>query len=67
MASLTTITSGTTCILPNPVFNPEQSLKAIEKEKCTSIYGTPTMYVDLYNHPDLNDYDISSVNTGRQI
>ena len=64
MASLTTITHGTTCVLPNPVFNAEQSLKAIQSEKCTTLYGTPTMFVDLYNHPNFKNYDVTSLNSG---
>lgn len=39
--------SGTTLVLPSPSFNPEASIQALEKERCTGIYGTPTMYVDL--------------------
>jgi acyl-CoA synthetase (AMP-forming)/AMP-acid ligase II len=64
IGSLSTITSGTTCVFPSPSFDPEQSFKSIFKEKCTSIYGTPTMFVDLLNHQDLGKYDLSSVNTG---
>ncbi|GAB0099946.1 acyl-CoA synthetase family member 2, mitochondrial-like [Sergentomyia squamirostris] len=38
-----------TIVVPSRVYNPEKSLKAIEKEECQVIYGTPTMYVDLVN------------------
>lgn len=38
---------GTTMVLPDAGFNPAKSLEAIVKEKCTVVYGTPTMYVDL--------------------
>lgn len=62
--SLSTICHGLTCVIPSPVFNAEESLKAIHKEKCTSIYGTPTMFIDLYNHPNFLKYDVSSVNSG---
>ncbi|KAL9707222.1 hypothetical protein quinque_010740 [Culex quinquefasciatus] len=41
------LTHGTTLVLPDSGYNPLQSLEAIVKEKCTTIYGTPTMYVDL--------------------
>lgn len=37
--------SGTTLILPAPTFNPVSSVDAIVNEKCTGIYGTPTMWV----------------------
>ena len=64
IASLSTINSGATCVLACPVFNAEQSLKAIEAEKCTFVMGTPTMFIDMYNHPKLKEYDISSLNAG---
>ncbi|XP_055589773.1 medium-chain acyl-CoA ligase ACSF2, mitochondrial-like [Uranotaenia lowii] len=38
---------GTTLVLPGPGFKAEESVEAIVKEKCSVIYGTPTMYVDL--------------------
>ncbi|XP_023170372.2 medium-chain acyl-CoA ligase ACSF2, mitochondrial [Drosophila hydei] len=44
MAAMAT---GATLVLPAAGFSPEDSLKAIAKEKCTVIHGTPTMYVDL--------------------
>lgn len=62
--SLASICHGVTIVLPSPTFNPEASLKAIQDEKCTSIYGTPTMYIDVYNHPKFSQYDVSSLNAG---
>lgn len=64
LGSLSTICHGITLVVPAPVFNAEASLKAIEKEKCTSLYGTPTMFIDLYNHPNFSKYDLSSVDGG---
>nr|XP_029709505.1 acyl-CoA synthetase family member 2, mitochondrial-like [Aedes albopictus] len=46
---LTAFTYGTTIVLPGARYKPMESLEAIVKEKCTAIYGTPTMYVDLVN------------------
>jgi acyl-CoA synthetase (AMP-forming)/AMP-acid ligase II len=65
LGSLATIQHGLTCVLPNPVFNAEQCLKAIQDEKCTTLYGTPTMFIDLYNHPNFPNYDVSSLNAGK--
>ena len=56
LGSLSTICHGTTCVLPALSYNPEENLKAIQNEKCTSIYGTPTMFIDLYNHPNFSKY-----------
>ncbi|KAI5744379.1 hypothetical protein M8J76_001810 [Diaphorina citri] len=44
---LGSLSSGTTLVVPSPSFNPDASLVAFEKERCTSVYGTPTMYVDV--------------------
>ncbi|XP_062547098.1 medium-chain acyl-CoA ligase ACSF2, mitochondrial-like isoform X2 [Armigeres subalbatus] len=46
---LTAFTYGTTIVVPGARYKPMESLDAIVKEKCTAIYGTPTMYVDLIN------------------
>ncbi|KAL1463238.1 hypothetical protein WDU94_015011, partial [Cyamophila willieti] len=40
-------TSGTSLVLPSPSFNADASIAAFEKERCTGVYGTPTMYVDV--------------------
>ncbi|CAF0705136.1 unnamed protein product [Brachionus calyciflorus] len=62
--SLMTITHGSTVILPSRTFNVEKSLESISKEKCTNIYGTPTMFIDLYSSSNLEKYDCSSVHGG---
>ncbi|XP_049789382.1 medium-chain acyl-CoA ligase ACSF2, mitochondrial-like isoform X1 [Schistocerca nitens] len=46
---------GATVVLPSLYFNTKASLDAIEKEKCTVVYGTPTMYVDLVAERDFED------------
>jgi acyl-CoA synthetase (AMP-forming)/AMP-acid ligase II len=62
--ALSPVAHGATSILPSRGFHAEESLKAIESEKCTSVYGTPTMFIDLYNHPNLKKYNLSSLNGG---
>lgn len=44
-----------------PRFEPENILKLIEKEKPTLFPGAPTMYIGLVNHPDIEKYDLSSI------
>ncbi|KAG5674730.1 hypothetical protein PVAND_004682 [Polypedilum vanderplanki] len=61
---------GATLVLPAPHFSPEDALKAIVKEKCTAIYGTPTMFVDLVakqKELKLNLPEIPIANTGGSI
>ena len=45
-------------------FDAKQALIAIDHEKCTSIYGVPTMFIAELNHPDFKKYDMSSLRTG---
>ncbi|XP_029692032.1 acyl-CoA synthetase family member 2, mitochondrial-like isoform X2 [Takifugu rubripes] len=55
---------GITLVFPSHGYNCQANLEAIQKEKCNFIYGTPTMFTDLLNHPDLPKYDLSSVEAG---
>ena len=45
-------------------FDPLMALIAIDREKCTAIYGVPTMFIAELNHPDFKKYDMSSLRTG---
>ena len=51
---------GATLVLPSPAFKAESSLRAIANEKCTMVYGTPTMYVDLIAKQKELNIDIDS-------
>lgn len=46
-----------------PKFDPETTLKAIQKEKPTLFPGAPTIYIALLNHPDIKKYDLSSIDS----
>ncbi|XP_022246814.1 acyl-CoA synthetase family member 2, mitochondrial-like [Limulus polyphemus] len=48
-------------VFPSPFFDPLATLKAIEKERCTLVMGTPTMFIDIVNHPDVNKFDLTSL------
>ncbi|XP_046641888.1 medium-chain acyl-CoA ligase ACSF2, mitochondrial-like [Daphnia pulicaria] len=61
---LTAASHGATCIFPSPVFSAREAVKAVHHERCTALYGTPTMYVDILNLPDLKQYDLKSLSTG---
>lgn len=65
LGSLATVVHGLTCVLPSPTFHAEDALRAIQDEKCTTVYGTPTMYIDMYNHANLSKYNVSSLNAGK--
>jgi fatty-acyl-CoA synthase len=55
---------GSAMIVPAPSFDPKATLVAIESERCTSLYGVPTMFVAQLDHPDRPSHDLSSLRTG---
>ena len=55
---------GNALIFPSEVFDGEASLQATQDERCTDIYGTPTMFVDMLNIVRQKRYDISSLHSG---
>ena len=64
LGTLACTTHGSAIILPGPGFNPEEVLAAVERERCTSLYGVPTMFIAELAHPDLKSFDLSSLRTG---
>lgn len=63
MGTLASVATGATMV-PLVSFDPEQVLKVVEKEKCTALYGVPTMFIAELNHPEFYTYDLSSLRTG---
>ncbi|NYG06719.1 fatty-acyl-CoA synthase [Phycicoccus badiiscoriae] len=64
MGNLACTTHGAAMIIPAPGFDPAATLKATADEKCTSLYGVPTMFIAEWSLPDFDNYDLSSVRTG---
>jgi fatty-acyl-CoA synthase len=64
MGNLGCTSHGATMIIPGPGFDAEQTLRAVERERCTAVYGVPTMFIALQNHPRFAAYDLSSLRTG---
>lgn len=64
LGSLTGAHFGATCVFPSLGFDPEASVQAIEDEKITSCYGTPTMFVDNLNAQHTRPRDLKSLSTG---
>jgi fatty-acyl-CoA synthase len=52
------------CLCPLESFDPERVLRTIDRERCTALYGVPTMFLAELEHPKFADYDISSLRTG---
>ena len=64
MGNLACITHGSTMVYPSAVFNPLDTLTAIEQEKCTAAYGVPTMFIAVLEHEKFDRFDLSSLRTG---
>ena len=64
MGNLACTTHGAAMVIPAPGFDPAATLKATADEKCTSLYGVPTMFIAEWSLPDFAAYDLSSVRTG---
>ena len=64
MGNLGCTTHGATMVYPAPAFDPEATLRAVQDERCTSLYGVPTMFIAELNHPDFHRFDLSSLRTG---
>jgi fatty-acyl-CoA synthase len=64
MGNLGVITHGACMVVPSEGFDPEAVLKTVQAERCTALYGVPTMFISILNHPDFAKYDLSSLRTG---
>jgi len=64
MANLGCTSHGTTMVIPAPGFDPEITLRTIEAERCTGVYGVPTMFIAMQHHPTFAEHDLSSLRTG---
>ncbi|MGT2436973.1 AMP-binding protein [Bradyrhizobium betae] len=64
MGNLASVTLGTTMVYPGEGFDPLATLRAIEQEKCTALYGVPTMFIAELDHPEFKNFDLKSLRTG---
>jgi fatty-acyl-CoA synthase len=64
MGNLAATSHGACMVIPAPAFDPAATLKAVEQERCTSLYGVPTMFIAELGLTDFATYDLSSLRTG---
>ena len=64
MGNLGCTSHGATMVIPSAAFEPGAVLGAIEKERCTGLYGVPTMFIAMQGHPEFERFDLSSLRTG---
>ncbi len=64
MGNLASVTHGAAMVYPGEGFDPLATLEAVAAEKCTALYGVPTMFIAQLQHPDFANFDLSSLRTG---
>jgi fatty-acyl-CoA synthase len=64
LGNLACTTHGACIVIPAPGFEPAATLRAVQQERCTSLYGVPTMFIAELALPDFASYDLSSLRTG---
>lgn len=63
IGTLAAVSVGATMV-PVQEFEPETVLRTVEQEKCTALHGVPTMFIAELNHPNFENYDLSTLRTG---
>jgi len=64
MGNLGCTTHGATMVIPGEAFDPVAVMETVEKERCTSLYGVPTMFIAELDHPRFEEFNFSSLRTG---
>ncbi len=64
LGNLACTTHGACIVIPAPGFDPARTLAAVQAERCTSLYGVPTMFIAELAMPGFGDYDLSTLRTG---
>jgi fatty-acyl-CoA synthase len=64
LGNLGCTTHGATMVIPAPGFDAGRTLAAVQIERCTGLYGVPTMFIAMLGHPDFIKSDLSSLRTG---
>ncbi len=64
LGTLCAVVYGSAMVVPAEYFDPGATLRAIEQERCTVLYGVPTMFIAQLEHPEFAQRDLSSLRTG---
>jgi fatty-acyl-CoA synthase len=64
LGNLACTTHGAAMVYPAEAFEPEATLAAVQSERCTALYGVPTMFIAELEHPRFADFDLTSLRTG---
>ena len=64
LANMAAVTHGSAVVIPGESFDPDATLRTIEAERCTSIYGVPTMFIAQMEHPRFRSAQLDTLRTG---
>ncbi|MGY2120454.1 AMP-binding protein [Nocardia gipuzkoensis] len=64
MGNLASTSHAAAIVIPSPSFDPKAALAAVEAERCTSLYGVPTMFIDMLAELDSATVQLSTLRTG---
>jgi fatty-acyl-CoA synthase len=64
LSVLACVSHGSAMVFPEEAFDPLETLRAVEAEKCTALHGVPTMFITELDHPQFAEFDLSSLRTG---
>ncbi len=64
LGNLACTTHGATMVIPGEAYDPVAVLETVQAERCTSLYGVPTMFIGELDHPRFGDFDLSTLRTG---
>ena len=64
LGNLACVTHGAAMVYPGEGFEPLAVLETVEAERCTALYGVPTMFIAELSHPEFKRFDLSSLRTG---
>jgi fatty-acyl-CoA synthase len=64
LSVLACVAHGATMVFPGEAFDPLDTLKTVQDERCTALHGVPTMFIMELDHPDFSSFDMSTLRTG---
>ena len=64
MGNLAAVAHGATMVYPAESFDPLAVLRTVAAEHCTALYGVPTMFIAVLNHPQFGEFELQSLRTG---
>jgi len=64
LGNLAVTSHGSTMVIPAESYDPVATMRCVQEERCTSLYGTPTMFIGELDSPSFGEFDFSSLRTG---